>query len=94
MSKPYYPLYIGDFFKETSPLDAESIGFYMLIKANAWCNNEQGFIEGSWTDIMYQIKAKSQQHAKQIVSKLEAKKIFQVEIISANNNLDLETVKI
>lgn len=93
-NKPYYPLYTGDFLKETTMLDAEKTGFLILVIMAAWNNEQQGFIQASWTDLKFICKANSEQHVKQNLSKIEAKNILRLEILSKNDDPELEIVKV
>jgi hypothetical protein len=94
MSRPHYPLYIGDFLKETASLSAEQIGMHTSIMAACWCNDEKGFVELSWTDLKFVCKANSEQHVKQTLSKIKAKKIISLEIVSEDEDLELEIVRV
>jgi hypothetical protein len=94
MNKPYYPLYTGDFLKETTMLDAEKIGFLILIIMAAWNNSSQGFIECSWTDLKFICHAENIEHVKQNVSKIKAKKILCIEFVHQNTDPDLEIVRV
>jgi len=95
MSKmPYISFYVGDYIKSTRVLNLEEKGAWTEILWHIWEHGQAGIIEGTWEDICLIIGCPDLQKCKSIFSKILAKKVCELVVINANNDLSLETVRI
>jgi hypothetical protein len=60
----------------------------------AWNNDSQGFIECTWADLKFVCHGENIEQVKQNLSKLQAKKIIEIEFVTQNSDQADELVKI
>lgn len=93
-SMPFIPFYIGDYIKDTRGLELDEKGAWCECLWIMWNEDSCGFIFDSWENISLMIGAKGAANAQQVVSKIAAKKVCDLEIVSKDSDINKEIVRI
>lgn len=91
--KPYIAFYVGDYLSKTRSLTLEEKGAWTDIIWYMHIHGATGILDGTWQDIALAIGCEVAK-SKQIVSKIAAKKVCDLMIISADENPAKEVIQI
>ncbi len=93
-ANPYMKLFVGDWIRDTRMLTNEEKGVWIDLLTFMHTNQECGFVAGTWSDVARLVGENDAAKLRQIVLKIQAKGICDLEQIDKQIFDEHETVKI